>query len=89
MATNTSRNTGNPAPLACSSCLRRPLDELTRRPLTRRAFTAGGLAAAGMVGLSACSVNPATGRYTVGSIDDDVSTGKSQHPQILQAFGGA
>lgn len=42
-----------------------------------------------MASLSACSVNPATGRYNVGSIEDDVSTGRRQHPQILQAFGGA
>lgn len=61
----------------CGSCV-----------ITRRSFAAGGLAAAGLGALSACSVNPATGRYNVGSINDDVSTGKSQHPQIVQAFGG-
>ncbi len=77
----------------CSSCLHRSLDGLqqglAKRPISRRAFAAGGLATAGLASLTACSVNPATGRYTVGSIEDDVSTGQQQHPRILQAFGGA
>lgn len=78
---------------ACGGCLHREVTNIgqvfAKRPVTRRSFAAGGMAALGMASLSACSVNPATGRYTVGSIEDDVSTGQQQHPQILQAFGGA
>ncbi len=77
----------------CGGCFQSSLPEMgeasAKTPVSRRSFTAGGLAAVGLASLTACSVNPATGRYTVGSIEDDVSTGQQQHPQILQAFGGA
>ncbi|GAB5470236.1 MAG: M48 family metalloprotease [Rhodospirillales bacterium] len=57
--------------------------------ISRRSFAKGGLALAGLAGLTACSVNPATGRYNFGSIEDDISTGRNQHPEVLRAFGGA
>ncbi|MEO1190817.1 MAG: M48 family metalloprotease [Pseudomonadota bacterium] len=57
--------------------------------ISRRSFAKAGLAGLGLVGLTACSVNPATGRYNFGSIEDDVSTGRAQHPEVLRAFGGA
>jgi len=72
----------------CSSgqgCLHRRLSGL----VGRRQVLAGGLAAAGTASLAACSVNPATGRYTFGDLQDDVSTGRQQHPEVLRAFGGA
>lgn len=71
-------------PQAALGCLHRHLPAIGRR-----SFLKGGLATAGMAGLAACSVNPATGRYNFGSIEDDVSTGRSQHPEVLRSFGGA
>ncbi len=70
-------------------CLHRDPCGLAGTKIDRRVFLKGGMAAAGLGALAACSVNPATGRYNFGSIQDDVATGRSQHPEVLRAFGGA
>ncbi len=72
-----------------AGCLHRELGGLAATQIGRRGFLKGGLAAAGLGALAACSVNPATGRYNFGTIEDDVSTGRNQHPEVLRAFGGA
>ena len=64
----------------CPACL--------SRPIGRRSFARGLLASAGVAALAACAQNPVTGRSTFGSIDDDVSVGRREHPNVLQAFGG-
>jgi predicted Zn-dependent protease len=70
---------------ACPACAPRAI----RQPsLSRRSFARGLLASAGLAALAACAESPATGRSTFGSIEDDVSVGRSEHPNVLQAFGG-
>jgi len=56
--------------------------------LGRRAFGKGLLASAGAAALAACATSPVTGRSSFGSIEDDVSLGRREHPNILKAFGG-
>ncbi|HKY93661.1 MAG TPA: M48 family metalloprotease [Kiloniellales bacterium] len=68
----------------CPACVPRA----SLRPIGRRAFARGLLASAGLVALAACTESPTTGRSTFGSIDDDVSAGRREHPNVLQAFGG-
>lgn len=65
-------------PHSCPSCA----------SVSRRAFGKGLLATASVAALAACEANPVTGRSSFGTIQDDVSTGKREHPGILQAFGG-
>jgi predicted Zn-dependent protease len=66
----------------------RPCPSCLSRPIGRRRFGRGLLASAGVAALAACAENPVTGRSSFGSIQDDVSVGRREHPNVLQAFGG-
>lgn len=66
---------------------------LANRPASRLSslVLAGLIAFGSLAGLSACTVNPATGEQSlVGFLppEDEASFGAQQHPQILKAFGG-
>lgn len=56
--------------------------------LSRRGFGKALLGSAGAAAVAACTTNPVTGRSSFGTIQDDVSVGRQEHPKILQAFGG-
>ncbi|NQW08335.1 MAG: M48 family metalloprotease [Alphaproteobacteria bacterium] len=60
------------------------------RPLSRAAALAG--MAFLLLGLSACSTNPATGEQSFTAFmspEDELRVGREQHPKILEEFGGA
>lgn len=64
---------------------------MNRRLMNRRQFL-GGVAATGcLCGLSACSVNPATGRSAFTAFmspEDEIKVGDEEHPKLLKSLGG-
>lgn len=57
-----------------------------------KSYLAACTAVAFMFGLSACSVNPATGKQSFTGLmspEKEVQVGQEEHPKVLQQFGGA